>query len=122
MIIIHLAQENQKLYNIEALYHYRHSNKPEPRFMDLHGILARPVRNLFSNRARQLNDFPELTKQIGTVQNENIFGYMNACAVWEKVRRHNINFSIINARIQQELFPSEPYQQSALKRTQDEIG
>jgi len=58
----------------------------------------------------------------GTAAGKNIFGYMNACPVWEKVRRHNINFSIINARIQQELFPSEPYQQSALKRTQDEIG
>ena len=72
--ILRLAQENQKLY-IEALYHYRDSADPAAPFMVVHGILA-----------RHLNDYPELIKQTGTVQSENIFGLVNACAMWEKYK------------------------------------
>ena len=53
--MIHLEQENQKLY-IEALYHYRDSSEPEAPFMVVHGKLA-----------KHLKEYPELIKQIGKV-------------------------------------------------------
>jgi hypothetical protein len=83
--ILPLTQENQQPY-IEALYHYRDSSEPEAPFMVVHGILARPVRYLLSNRARHLNEYPELIKYIDTGQSKNTFGQVNACAEWEKIR------------------------------------
>jgi hypothetical protein len=71
--ILRLAQENQKLY-IEALYHYRDCSEPAAPFMVVHGMLA-----------RHLLEYPELIKQIGMVQSENILGLVNGCAEWEKV-------------------------------------
>lgn len=68
--ILCLAQENQKLYIEAGFYHYRDSSEPAAPFKVVHGILA-----------RHLNDYPELIKQIGTVQSKNIFGQVNACAV-----------------------------------------
>ena len=69
---------------LRPLYHYRDSNEPETPFMVVHGILARPVRYLLSNRARHLNEYPELIKHVGTEPSENIFGQVNACAEWKK--------------------------------------
>jgi len=63
-----LRNENQNLY-IEELYHYRDSEEPEAPFMVVHSILA-----------RQLSEYPDLRKQIGTVQSKNIFEQVNACA------------------------------------------
>jgi hypothetical protein len=68
-----LTQENQQLY-IEALYHYRDSSESEAPFMVVHGKLA-----------KHLKKYPELIKLIGTIQSENFFWQVNACAAWEKV-------------------------------------
>jgi hypothetical protein len=68
--ILRLAQENQRFY-IEALHCYRDAKAP---FMVVHGELA-----------KHLQEYPELIKQVSTVHSKNIFGQVNACAVWEKI-------------------------------------
>jgi hypothetical protein len=84
--MIHLEQENQKLYT-EAIYDYRDSSEPAAPFMVVHGILARPLRYLLTNRAIHLHEYPELIRQIVNVHSENIFGQVNACAEWEKINK-----------------------------------
>jgi len=54
--ILRLAQENQQLY-IEVIYHFRYSAEPAAPFMVVHGKLA-----------KHLKEYPDLIKQIGTVQ------------------------------------------------------
>jgi hypothetical protein len=69
-LILRLAQENQRFY-IEALNLYLDAESP---FMVLHDELA-----------KHLQEYPELIKQVSTVHSKNIFGQVNACAVWEKI-------------------------------------
>ena len=66
-------------YDISQLFEHTISQMPD-RF-DSHEFILR--------LAQHLNKYPELIKQIGTVQSKNIFGQVNACAAWEKVSNKN---------------------------------
>ena len=74
--ILRLAQQNQKLY-VEALYAYResvHRGTPSP-FLVVHGILS-----------KQLHHYPSLITHNGEVDSKDIFGQVNRCASWCKVK------------------------------------
>jgi hypothetical protein len=69
--IMALASRYQRLY-IEALYDYRDAEEP---FAAAHSTLA-----------KRLNEHSDLICRTGDAMSPNVFGRLNSCARWRKVR------------------------------------